>query len=197
MALRLIAAFVTATLATGCSRSVPLPTAECAALVSASRTGDLATIQASMAAGVDPNTCKAGVNGWTPLFHAIHKNQATAVDALIRGGADVNRGTPSFTPLMMAVGNGQLRITRRLLDAGANPRAVSHDGATALSIAVSGGALTDIENPILGACHTELVRELLRRDPNLQLGDNLHARFARWTAWLNGCDEVTSIVAQR
>jgi hypothetical protein len=98
---------------------------------------------------------------------------------------------------MMAAGNGQLRIARRLLDAGANPRSVGESGATALSIAVSGGALTDIENPLLGSCHTEIVRELLRRDPGLRLGDTLHARFARWTAWLNGCDDVISIVADR
>lgn len=197
MAPRLISALVAAALAAACHRTVSPPTPECGALVSASRTGDTAGIRSLLQAGVDPNTCVAGVNGWTPLFHAIHKNQLEAVDTLIGGGADVNRGSPSFTPLMAAVGNGQLPIARRLLDAGADPRAVNNDGASVFSVAVSGGALTDIERPLLGACHTDIVRELLRRDPNLRLGNSLHARFAHWTAWLNGCDEVTSIAARR
>ena len=165
--------------------------------MTASRTGDIPAIEAALAAGVNPNACRAGVNGWTPLYHAIDKNQRWAVDALIRGGAEVDQAAPGVTPLMMAVGNGQLQIARRLLDAGANPRAVTGEGVSALSIAVSGGALTDIENPILGACHTDVVRELLRRDPTLRLDRNQHARFARWTAWLNGCQEVMAIIARR
>jgi hypothetical protein len=198
MAPRLVcAALAAAALAAGCSHPVPPPTPECAALVTASRTGDITAIETSLAAGVNPNACRAGVNGWTPLYHAIHENQRWAVDALVRGGADVNQGAAGFTPLMLAVGNGQVQIVRRLLDAGANPRAVSEEGASALSIAVSGGALTDIESPILGACHTGVVRELLRRDPTLRLDHNLHARFARWTAWLNGCQEVMAIIARR
>jgi Ankyrin repeats (3 copies) len=194
---RLFCIVATAALAAACAGQGPAPTPACADLVSASRTGDVAAVEASLAAGVHVNTCRAGVNGWTPLYHAIHKNQLPAVDALIRGGADVNQASASVTPLMMAVGNGQLQIARRLLDAGANPSAVTAGGASALSIAVSGGALTDIENPILGACHTEVVRELLARDPSLRLGDNMHARFARWTARLNDCQDVMSIIARR
>lgn len=188
-----------AALGLGCGRHQgPPPAAACAALVTASRNGDVAAITNLLASGdLDPNTCVAGVNGWTPIFHAIHKNQPDAVEALIRGGASVNRGSPSFTPLMMAVGNGQLRTTRLLLDAGADPRAVNGDGASVFSIAVSGGALTDIENPLLGACHTEIVRELLKRAPDLRLEQNLHGRFARWAAWLNGCDEVITVIASR
>jgi hypothetical protein len=197
MAPRLFCIVATASLAAGCAGQDPPPTPVCAALVSASRTGDVPAIEASLAAGANPNTCRAGVNGWTPLYHAIHKNQRWAVDALIRGGADVNQVVTSVTPLMMAVGNGQLQIARRLLDAGANPRAITDGGASALSIAVSGGALTDIENPILGACHTEVVRELLVRDPSLRLDDNMHARFARWIARLNDCQDVMSIIARR
>jgi Ankyrin repeat len=197
MAPRLLRIVAAAALAAACAGQGPPPTPACADLVSASRTGDLAAIEASLAAGVNVNMCRAGANGWTPLYHAIHKNQRWAVDALIRGGADVNQVATSVTPLMMAVGNGQLQIARRLLDAGANPRAVTDGGVSALSIAVSGGALTDMEKPILGACHTEVVRELLARDPSLRLGDNMHARFARWTARLNDCQDVMSIIARR
>ena len=112
------AALAAAALGAGCGHPVPPPAPECAALVTASRTGDIPAIEMSLAAGVNPNACRAGVNGWPPLYHAIHKNQRWAVDALIRGGADVNQSAPGFTPLMMAVGNGQLQIARWLLDAG-------------------------------------------------------------------------------
>jgi hypothetical protein len=174
------------------------PGGACDALAWAARGGQPAVIAAVTARGVRPDGCQIGVNDWTPLLHAIHKNQTEAVEALIRAGADVNRAAHGgFTPLMMAVGNGQLRIARALLGAGADPRAATDSGATVFSLAVSGGALTDIERPILGGCHTEIVRELLRRAPDLTLPRGAHGRLARWTARLNGCEEVIRLVARR
>jgi ankyrin repeat protein len=174
------------------------PRQACEALTWAARGDQPAVIAALAARGARPDDCRAGVNSWTPLLHAIHKNQTAAVEALILAGADVNRAPRGgATPLMMAVGNGQLRITRALLDAGADPRAATEAGATVFSIAVSGGALTDIERPILGGCHTEIVRELLRRAPDLTLPRTVHGRLAQWNAWFNGCEEVSQIVARR
>jgi ankyrin repeat protein len=170
---------------TGPSRLTPLALA--------ARHGDAAQIAALAAAGHDVNAFDAARNRWTPLLHAIHKGQRTSVDALIAAGADVNRSAPgSPSPLLMAAGNGQADIVRRLLTAGANPR---RDGETLLAVAVSGGAFTDIENPLLGRCNTEVVRALLERAPDLRLRDNLRGRVARWFARLNSCSDVIHLTA--
>ena len=173
-----------------------LATAACATtsppspLVTAARTGDVATIRTLAAAGSDLNAL--GHNQWTPMMHAIHKSQAEAVAVLITAGADVNRLTPTgSSALEMAVANGQTEIVRRLLEAGADPR---HPGV--FVAAVSGGAFSDIERPWFGECHTDIVRVLLEKAPDLKLPDNedghLSMLFARW----NRCEEVVRL-AQR
>jgi ankyrin repeat protein len=154
-------------------------------LAAAARTGDVTRIRALAKAGQDVDARDPGLNHWTPLLHAIHKGQRASVDALIAVGADVNRGDPS--PLIMAAGNGQHDIVNRLLAAGANPR--QHRQAL-MAIAVSGGALTDIENPLLGQCNTEVLRTLLKHSPDLQLEKNFRGRLALWFARFNHCTEV-------
>ena len=42
-----------------------------------------------IATGADVNE-RGGVNDWTPLMHAVHKNQPAAVRVLIEAGADLN-----------------------------------------------------------------------------------------------------------
>ena len=49
-----------------------------------------------------------------------------------------------------------------LLKFGADAHRVGPAGITALSEAVTGGALTDIDRPILGGCHPDTVRALDR-----------------------------------
>jgi uncharacterized protein len=154
-------------------------------LARAARTGDIATIRALTAAGADINAPDAGANHWTALLHAIHKGQRASVDALIAAGADANRGTPS--PLMMAAGNGQADIVERLLASGANPRV---DADVLFATAVSGGALTDVDNPLLGKCHTDVVRTLLKHAPDLRLRSDVRGRLALWFARFNHCTEV-------
>jgi ankyrin repeat protein len=157
-------------------------------LASAARTGDVDRIRALATAGQDLNARDPGLNHWTPLLHAIHKGQRRSVDALIAAGADVNRGDPS--PLIMAAGNGQGDVVRRLLKAGADPR---QHGEDLFTIAVAGGALTDIEQPLLGRCNTDVVRALLERAPELRLKPNVRGRLALWFARFNNCEEVLKI----
>jgi ankyrin repeat protein len=154
-------------------------------LARAARMSNVPTIRALVIAGADVNAPDPGANRWTPLLHAIHKGRRASVDALIAAGADVNRGAP--TPLIMAAGNGHAEIVERLLVAGANPRA---DADELFAVAVSGGALTDIDNPLLGQCHTGVVRTLLQRAPDLRLKPNLRGRLALWFARFNHCTEV-------
>ncbi len=155
------------------------------------REGNVPAIAALLKNGHDPNGVDPGLNHWTPLLHGIHKSQAASVQALLAAGADVNRAAPSgTTPLMMAVGNGQTAMVRRLLDAGADPHIA---GAEMLATAVSGGALTDIEQPLLGRCNTEVVRMLLQRAPDLRLRPGARTRFAILVARWNRCDEAIKL----
>lgn len=170
------------TASSGCGTAGP---AAFSPLARAARTNDVPTIRALVAKGADVNARDQGANHWTPLLHAIHKGQRLSVDALLAAGADANLGKPS--PLIMAAGNGQAAIVERLLAAGANPRA---NAEALFTIAVSGGALTDIENPLLGRCHTNVVRTLLQHAPDLRLKPNVRGRLALWFARFNHCSEV-------
>jgi ankyrin repeat protein len=68
----------------GCDPGVPVPP-----LCRAARDGDTARIAELVRSGADVNE-RGGVNDWTALMHAVHKNQPKAVLALIDAGADVN-----------------------------------------------------------------------------------------------------------
>ena len=59
-------------------------------LVAAARDGNAAAVREIVKSGADPNA-KYGALNWTPLMHAIHKNQIGSVKALLDSGADVNR----------------------------------------------------------------------------------------------------------
>jgi len=160
-------------------------------IVMAARSGDVTTIRTLAAAGTDLNAL--GRNEWTPMMHAIHKGQTEAVSALIAAGADVNRLTPSgMSALEMAVGNGQTEIVRRLLEAGANPRKRG-----VFVAAVSGGAFSDIERALLGECHTDIVRALLEKAPDLELPDDEDGYLSMMFASLNRCNEVMQMVRLR
>ena len=160
---------------------------------SAARVGDTVTIRKLAAAGYDLNAADPGHNHWTPLLHAIHKGRRDSVEALIAAGADVNRKAKGgVSPLEMAAGNGQADVVRRLLAAGADPREPG-----VFAVAVSGGALTDIEEPLLGRCNTDVVRTLIEREPSLRLPRNGPGRLSWLFARLNGCAEVLQMAAFR
>ena len=93
-------------------------------LIVAAREGDAPAIRALVKRGCDPNLPYGNLN-WTPLMHAISRNQIESVKALLDTGADVNR-TGDYeteprtkqlrvTPLMMASGYGQTPIVELLL----------------------------------------------------------------------------------
>jgi uncharacterized protein len=58
-------------------------------LIAAARDGDTKTMAQLIASGADVNE-RGGVNNWTPLMHAVHKNQLAAANALVAAGADLN-----------------------------------------------------------------------------------------------------------
>jgi Ankyrin repeats (3 copies) len=177
-------AMLVLSVATGCGGRPELP-----ALHSAARQGDVAAIASLLAAGA-PVDEPGGVNGWTPLQHAIHKNQPAAVKALLAAGADANAGSNpassshagGVTPLMMAAGYGQLEIVEALLAAGADPRA-SHGSVNALWAAAGFGAIADItDGPPLGSCFPEVAKALVAKAPDLRLRWGIEARLTYWLA---------------
>jgi hypothetical protein len=146
-------------------------------------------------AGANPNA-RDTRNRWTPLLHAIHRQQTKAVELLLSRGVDPNAATPEgVTPLMMAADDEQPAIVKLLLAHGADPRVTGPRGTTALTQAVSGGALSDVaDRPLLGGCHPETVRAFFNHDPNLELPDTVAGRQAIWWARFHGCDEVLRLL---
>ncbi len=134
-------------------------------LVGAARAGDTAHIRAVAAAGgLD---APSGGNGWTPLMHAIHKNQVGSVAALLDRGADPNvRGENGSTALMMAAGYGYTDIVAVLLRRGANPALKTTGGETALDWALSGA--NDIDRFTVLQCQDETVRALHASAPHIR-----------------------------
>ncbi len=161
-------------------------------LIGAAREGDIEGVRTLIDRGADPNV-RAGVNGWTPLMHAVHKHQTGSAIVLLRGGADIDaRMQDGKTALMMAAGYGYADMVRALLDRGADAYLKTNGGETALTFAVLGS--TDIDEFTLGKCQTRTVRLLLDRAPNLELQDHVADRAARWLSKHSGCEDVLAMV---
>ena len=143
----------------------------------------------------DPNQRDAA--GLTPLMWAARAGAGEAIRALLDGGADPNRPARMLTPLMMAAADADPVFVEVLLAHGADPTPRGSGGATALTVAVSGGALSDIDRPLFGGCHAATVKALLTRHPTLALPDSVAAREALWWARFHGCAEVLSLVGDR
>ena len=147
-------------------------------LTQAARDGRTDLIPTLVKQGADPNQ-RAGVNGWTPLMHAIHKNQKGSISALLDAGADVNgRGADGSTALMMAAGYGYTDILNLLLDRGADAHAQMSNGSNALTFAVLGA--NDIDRFTAADCQGPTIKALIERVPDLKLQGS--ARILRTVA---------------
>lgn len=171
---------LSALLLAGCGVRTSLPE-----LVQAAREGSAGRIRTLANQGADLNV-HAGVNGWTPLMHAIHKNQKGSVVALLEAGANVNeRGSGGETPLMMAAGYGYTDIVNVLLDHGADAKMQLKDGKNALTIAVMG--VPDIDRFTLADCQVPTALTLARRSPGLRLAGVGNLERELLAAKLKGC----------
>ena len=164
-------------------------------LILAARDGRVDLIPVLVKQGADPNQ-RAGVNGWTPLMHAVHKNQKGSISALLDAGADVNgRGADGSTALMMAAGYGYTDMVNLLLDRGADPHAQMSDGSNALTFAVLG--TNDIDRFTAVDCQGSTVKVLLDRAPDLHLGGSAQAMRTAASVKLKSCAGVAALLGNR
>jgi hypothetical protein len=153
-------------------------------LVDAVRSGDAAAVRALCARGAGVNA-PAGGNGWTPLLHAVHKNQTGTAAALLDSGADVNRPAPNgTTPLMMAAGYGKREMVALLLSRGADAKRLDDSDAAAIDYALTG--VTDLDAFTFFACQDDTAALLTAASPRPQTSS------LRW-ARMKGCDVSSSV----
>jgi hypothetical protein len=166
-------------------------------LMTAARRGDLAIMTALIHAGADVDRQDQWVNGWTPMLHALHKQQTKAVALLLERGANPNQsGWSGETPLMFATLDNDTETMSLLLARGAHPGARSRSGETALDIAVAGGAFADpTDRSWMGGCYPKAVKLLLDADPTVKMRDGFGPLSARWWARIKGCSETLTLIA--
>lgn len=158
-------------------------------LAVAVRKGDVRAIRQLVDAGASPDE-PSGVNGWTPLMHAVFRGVPQSVEALLDAGADVNRSCCNgLTPLIMAAGFGQDFTVEMLLKRGANASQRDGRGKTALDVAVIGLS----EYVVLNAdkCPDAVVRALVTAAPDLRL----HEPDARAKGVMARCPETARLLA--
>ncbi len=108
-------------------------------LLTASRSGDLETVQSLLKEGADASSTDN--TGLTALMYAAGSGHLEVAQALVDAGADINRqgGSKSFTALMLAGFRGHGEIVQRLLDAGADSSLQNSDGMDAYVLTSTAG----------------------------------------------------------
>lgn len=171
------------------------------ALIWASRSGSIETINLLLDSGADINLPGPTGDNWdaTPLQHAILQRQPAAVRLLLDRGADLNRGAgpgKSLTPLLLAAGDTDPSILKLLLAHGADPTLEDENGATPLSRAVSAGTLNGPDRPTFGGCRVETVRALIAHSPELRSKRNSAWNHAIWWARFQRCEDVLRLIGE-
>jgi ankyrin repeat protein len=148
----------------------------------AARFGQVETMRALFDAGAKLDKQDDGPNGWTPIQHALHKNQTKAALALLEWGADPNsRSRSGETPLMRAACQGNLEVVRYLLAHGADPRAETQHHRNALHFCLNGG-------------NAVIAKAILDKAPDLRVADDLEVFVSCLVARLRGDDELVRVV---
>ena len=158
-------------------------------LIWAVRGGRVEVMTLLLDAGADPNR-RDSRQGWTPLMHAQHVKQDGAARCCWRAAPTAPAGQRGTSPLEMAALDNDVAMLRALL--AANPPRDQQVGR--LTSQSAGGALADVDRPLLGGCHTEAVTVLLAFDKSLaRVQEGLGSPL--WWARRQGCDATIRQVA--
>src|SRR5215470_15947306 len=120
----------------------------------------------------EPRVQYRPTGGLTPLLYAARDGCQGCVEALIKGGADIDLPNPDgMTPMMMAIDNSNYEIARYLLDHGANPHTWDWWGRTPLYVVVNMRGGPDSNAGPREPASLDLVNALLNAgvNPNHQL----------------------------
>ena len=120
----------------------------------------------------EPRVQYRPTGGLTPLLYAARGGCQGCVEALLKGGADIDLPNPDgMTPLMMAIDNSHYEVARYLLDHGANPHTWDWWGRTPLYVVVNMRGGPDSNSGPRPPASLDLVHALLNAgvNPNHQL----------------------------
>ncbi len=113
-------------------------------LIDAVKNGDKAAVLALLKQRVDVNAPQG--DGATALHWAVHRDDLTTTDLLIRAGARANVANDlAVTPLFLACTNRNGAMVEKLLAAGANPNATLVRGRTVLMECARAGDLRAVK----------------------------------------------------
>lgn len=163
-------------------------------LIWAARKGEVAAVRRLVALGADPNR-SSGVNDWSPLLHALHKQQTKAALTLIELGAHIT-GRPGARALAMAVGYGNAEMTRALLARQVDPHVATGGGPSLLALAAAGAYDVDYRWSGCGS-HTATVQALVDRAPDLRLNDTMWDRYAVVYVRRRRCADMLTLLEPR
>jgi uncharacterized protein len=120
----------------------------------------------------EPRVQYRPTGGLTPLLYAARGGCQGCIEALLKGGADVDLPNPDgMTPLMMAIDNSHYDVARYLLDHDANPHTWDWWGRTPLYVVVNMRSGPDSNPGPREPSSLDLVHALLNAgvNPNHQL----------------------------
>lgn len=117
-----------------------------APVADAAQQGDVAAVRTLLRQGEDVNASQG--DGMTALHWAAYQGSTEMAGILVYAGANLEATTrvASYTPLLVAARTGHGDVVTALLDAGANARARTSTGVTALHFAAGAGHVPAIES---------------------------------------------------
>jgi ankyrin repeat protein len=120
----------------------------------------------------EPRVQYRPTGGLTPLLYAARAGCRGCIEALLKGGADIDMPNPDgMTPMMMAIDNSHYEVARYLLEQGANPHTWDWWGRTPLYVVVNMRGGPDSNPGPREPASLDLIQALLKAgvNPNHQL----------------------------